>query len=88
MAIPPAAYPQDAASIAGRILAAWKDGPAESFEAELRRAALVSADCQDDNSLEREKMDVLDGVVQSLQERHDRPDAGRAALRLLEHLAE
>ena len=87
MAIPPVSQRQDVASIANRILVAWKSGPAGSFEDELRQAARLNTEQTSPNSLEREKMEVLDGVVQLLKNGRPRPDAGRAAMRLLEHLA-
>ncbi|HUA20088.1 MAG TPA: hypothetical protein VMB25_15170 [Bryobacteraceae bacterium] len=76
--------PENASHLAGRILVAWKLGPGPVLEQELGYAAsAVSLDRRD--TLEMEKMELLEGVAESL--RNGRQGQIRAAMRILEHLA-
>lgn len=75
--------------LAGRILTAWKDGEAVALQEELHRAANVPV--SDLDSFEMERLELLEGIVQSLAAeaapRDSRECQVRAALHLLEHLA-
>jgi hypothetical protein len=65
---------------ASQVLSAWKNGHCPSLQ-DWRT--------QDLNALETERMEVLESVVESLQKRDKlSSDRLRAAMRLLEHLAE
>jgi len=68
-----------AAGTASQVLSAWKNG---------QRLILQDWRAQDLNALETERMEVLESVVESLQ-KHEKlsSDKVRAAVRLLEHLA-
>jgi len=83
MAMPNCA-PETAAHLAGRILVAWKSGPEGVLERELAYAAGAAALDRRD-TLEMEKMDLLEGAAESL--RCGRQGQIRAAVRVLEHLA-
>jgi hypothetical protein len=70
----------DVAGTASQVLSAWKNGQRLSLEA-WKRPNL--------NALETERMEVLESVVESLQKRDKlSSDRLRAAMRLLEHLAQ
>jgi len=81
--------------ISSRILGAWNDGQEAALKEELGRAA--SLDTSGMNAVEAERMEVLEGVLESLQQNlvpaeagassSARPSQVRAAVRLLEHLA-
>jgi hypothetical protein len=83
------------AHISSRILVAWREGDDASFQAELNRAQRLSTQARGLDALETERMEVLESVVESLDERGyflspDEPGSSvrvRAAVRLLEHLA-
>jgi hypothetical protein len=70
----------DIAGTASQVLSAWKNG---------QRPSLLAWRAQDLNALETERMEVLESVVESLQ-KHDKLSSHRvrAAVRLLEHLAQ
>jgi hypothetical protein len=81
--------PEGAAQVAGRLLAALRSGESAGLEQELehsRRAArrLRSA-LEMPSALEMERLEVLAGVLESLEQ--GRGQHG-GAVRLLEHLAE
>ena len=67
------------AGTASQVLSAWKNG---------QRLSLQEWRDQDLNALETERMEVLESVVESLQ-KHEKlsSERVRAAVRLLEHLA-
>jgi hypothetical protein len=68
------------AGTASQVLIAWKSG---------QRPSLDDWRTQDLNALETERMEVLESVVESLQKQDKlSSDRLRAAVRLLEHLAE
>lgn len=72
--------PADVAGAASQLLSAWKNGQRLNLE-DWRTRGL--------NALETERMEVLESVVESLQKRERlSSDRLRAAVRLLEHLAE
>lgn len=68
------------AGTASQVLIAWKSG---------QRPTLQNWRTEDLNALETERMEVLESVVESLQKQDKlSSDRLRAAVRLLEHLAE
>ena len=68
------------AGTASQVLSAWKNGRSLSLEAWRT---------QDLNAFETERMEVLESVVESLQKPEKlSSDRVRAAVRLLEHLAQ
>jgi hypothetical protein len=77
------------AQVAGRILIAWHSGENASLKQELEHARCMAAHTHHASlltmasTLEMERLEVLSGIVESLQ--HGREQAG--AVRLLEHLA-
>ncbi len=82
------------AHISALLLGAWKQGDDESFQAELRRAQLLSTQAHGLDALETERMEVLESIVESLDGQRRPSCSGpvssermRAAVRLLEHLA-
>ena len=85
----------EVATIAGRILHAWNDGQGISLQRELGRAEGLNPKADSLTSLEMERMEVLESAIETLR-RHQVPsrsaveasgDQVRAAVRLLEHLA-
>ena len=71
--------PQSVAGKASLVLSAWKNG---------ERLTLNEWRTQGFDTLESERMEVLESVVESLQgDRKISSDRVRAAVRLLEHLA-
>ncbi|HTR34846.1 MAG TPA: hypothetical protein VMH80_03015 [Bryobacteraceae bacterium] len=75
---------ENAAHLAGRILVAWKLGPGPVLEDELDYASGAAVLDRRD-TLEMEKMELLEGAAESL--RNGRQGQVRAAVRILEHLA-
>ncbi|HEX4593402.1 MAG TPA: hypothetical protein VH157_03960 [Bryobacteraceae bacterium] len=72
--------PQSVAGKASQVLSAWKNGEHLRLDEWSR---------QDLNALETERMEVLESVVESLQQQDQlSTDRVRAAVRLLEHLAQ
>lgn len=72
--------PQNAASAASQILHAWRSG---------QRPQVDQWRTQVWDALEAERMEVLESVVETLQSRTKLPpEKVRAAVRLLEHLAQ
>jgi len=68
------------AGTASQVLIAWKNG---------QRPSLQDWRTEDLNALENERMEVLESVVESLQKQDKlSSDRVRAAVRLLEHLAQ
>ena len=68
------------AGTASQVLSAWKNG---------QRLTLDAWRAHDLNALETERMEVLESVVESLQKQDElSSDRVRAAVRLLEHLAQ
>jgi hypothetical protein len=72
------------AQVAGRILIAWQNGERADLIQELELARCLAAQAHLSSTLEMETMEVLSGVVESLEHVQGR-HAG--AVRLLEHLA-
>ena len=72
------------AQVAGRILAAWRNGESTGLLQELEHARYLAAQTRHSSALEMERLEVLSGAVESLWR-------GRGlqggAVRLLEHLA-
>jgi len=72
--------PRDVAGTASQVLIAWKKG---------QRPSLREWRAQELNAFETERMEVLESVVESLQKYEKlSSDRLRAAVRLLEHLAQ
>ncbi len=82
------------ADVADRILNAWKKGRENNLNEELGRASNLKTENLD--AFEMEKLEALESVVQSLQAgrfpsmspARASEDELRAAVRLLEHLAD
>ena len=80
MALSQQTAPSDIAGTASQVLSAWKNG---------QRPSLEPWRSQDLNAFETERMEVLESVVESLQTKDQlSSDRVRAAVRLLEHLAQ
>ena len=80
----PNCAPETVASLAGRILVAWKGGSAASLREELDYATSSAPQARQHDTLEMEKMDVLEGAAESL--RCGQQGRVRAAVQVLEHL--
>ena len=76
---------QNVASVAGRVLFAFKHQPDQGLRAEVARAQRFFDTTRRLDELEAEKLDVLRGAIESLD--CPRPEKVRAAVYLLEHLA-
>jgi len=76
---------QDAGSIAARVLSGWRSLPKSGLRKELAWSQELAGQVPPPNSLESERIEVLQGAIESL--RSDRPERVQAALYILEHLA-
>ena len=76
---------EDAASIAGRVLIAWRNGTAGDLEKQLEQSRNFVPLYSSHDTCELEKLEALQGALECLR---NLPHARvSAALRLLEHLA-
>jgi hypothetical protein len=80
----PNCAPETVANLAGRILTAWKGSPGTSLQEELDYATNGAPRAQQYDTLEMEKMEVLEGAAESLRCGHQ--GRVRAAVQVLEHL--
>jgi hypothetical protein len=85
MAKVPSPRAADAASIATRVLAAWKSGHKGACAKELARALELCRSLHPPETLEAERLEILTGAIESLGA--SRPEQVQAAIHLLEHLA-
>jgi hypothetical protein len=75
----------DVASIANRVLAAWKSGQDGVCSRELARAQQLAKNLHASLTFESERVEVLIGAIQCLD--GHRPEQVQAAIHLLKHLA-
>ena len=85
MAKAPSPQAANVASIATRVLAAWKSGHMQACPKELARAQELCKSLHPLETLEAERLEVLIGAIDSLGA--SRPEQVQAAIYLLEHLA-
>jgi hypothetical protein len=84
VACPPPAACLDVTSLANRILTAWREGQDGVLRRELTSASMQGMDAEGLDFAEQERMEVLQSVVETLQQKRE---LSRAGLRLLKHLA-
>jgi hypothetical protein len=82
MGKPKGAGQEGVAEFAGRVLAAWRNGA--KLGGELDRARSLACHRRRRDTLEMEKMEVLEGAVEALEGGRDQQV--HAAVLLLEHL--
>jgi hypothetical protein len=76
---------EDAACIAGRVLAAWRSGTSVDYEKQLERSRKAMPQYSSLDTCEMEKLEALQGALDCLK---NLPHARvGAAIKLLEHLA-
>jgi hypothetical protein len=84
VACPPPVASLDVTALANRILTAWVEGQDGVLRHELTTASMQGIDAEGLDFTEQERMEVLQSVVESLQQKQT---LSRAGLRLLKHLA-
>jgi hypothetical protein len=80
----PAQY-EGVSQVAGRILVAWRSGHGESLEHALQHARLLTDQADRSSTFEMERVEALQGAVESIENGLRRQTG---AVRLLEHLAQ
>ena len=83
---PKQALEQGISQVAGRILIAWNSGQGENLEHALAHARRLTAQTDQSDTFEMERLEALTGAVESIQ--NNAGKRARGAVRLLEHLAQ